>query len=237
MAFRRSRSYIGAGLSYVQKLDMRLNEEHPPLAKLLSGLALAIGGASADYSSISWTISRDFFPSFLGEWVFGDRVVNHWNNPTRALALARLPMLALTLALGWLLFVLGLMASGRHTRRVALPLTAFVTSPVFLAFGPLVLTDVAITLFSLWTLWSFADLWQDPRQDPSRRRVFLFALSLAAALLSQVFWPKHSRDRADCVRARHPLVLPSHRSPLTRWPPVPGERRVGAQREKACSSR
>jgi hypothetical protein len=178
MAFDEA-AHIGAGLSYVQKLDMRLNEEHPPLAKLLSGLALAIGGASADYSSISWTVSREFFPSFLGEWVFGDRVVNHWNNPARTLALARLPMLALTLALGWLLFLFGRRLGG--TFGGLLCLTAFVTSPVFLAFGPLVLTDVAVTLFSLWTLWAFADLWQ----DPSRRRVFLFALSLAAALLSK----------------------------------------------------
>jgi hypothetical protein len=178
MAFDEA-AHIGAALSYVQKLDMRLNGEHPPLAKLLSGFSLAIGGTSADYSSISWTVGRDLPQSFVSEWVFGDRVVNHWNSPARTLALARLPMLGLTLALGWLLFLFGRRLGGAPGGLVCL--VAFVASPVFLAFGPLVLTDVAITLFSLWTLWAFADLWQDPH----RRHVLLFALSLAAALLSK----------------------------------------------------
>jgi hypothetical protein len=28
-------AHIGAGVSYLQKLDMRMNPEHPPLAKVL----------------------------------------------------------------------------------------------------------------------------------------------------------------------------------------------------------
>ena len=35
-------AHVGAGLSYWQTLDLRLNEEHPPLAKLLAGLPLAL---------------------------------------------------------------------------------------------------------------------------------------------------------------------------------------------------
>ena len=31
-------AHIGAGVSYLQKLDMRMNEEHPPLAKVLAAL-------------------------------------------------------------------------------------------------------------------------------------------------------------------------------------------------------
>ena len=33
--------HIGAGYSYVQKGDFRLNPEHPPLAKDLAGFALS----------------------------------------------------------------------------------------------------------------------------------------------------------------------------------------------------
>ena len=44
-------AHIGAGLSYVQKLDLRFNDEHPPLAKILTGLSLAMRGVRADYSS------------------------------------------------------------------------------------------------------------------------------------------------------------------------------------------
>jgi hypothetical protein len=31
-------AHIGAGVSYLQKLDMRLNIEHPPLAKVLAAI-------------------------------------------------------------------------------------------------------------------------------------------------------------------------------------------------------
>ena len=33
-------AHIGAGVSYLQKLDLRLNQEHPPLAKVLAAVPL-----------------------------------------------------------------------------------------------------------------------------------------------------------------------------------------------------
>jgi hypothetical protein len=59
-------AHIGAGVSYVQRLDMRLNEEHPPLPKVLAGLSLVLRGTKADYSHISWTASEEFFPAYAG---------------------------------------------------------------------------------------------------------------------------------------------------------------------------
>ena len=64
-------AHIGAGVSYLQKLDLRYNEEHPPLAKVLAALPLVVRGTRADYSGIIWSASQDFFPAYLGEWVFG----------------------------------------------------------------------------------------------------------------------------------------------------------------------
>src|SRR5579872_1723437 len=37
-------AHIGAGVSYIQKLDLRLNEEHPPLPKILAALPLVLRG-------------------------------------------------------------------------------------------------------------------------------------------------------------------------------------------------
>jgi hypothetical protein len=54
--------------------------------------------------------------------------------------------------------------------------------PAFMAFGPLVHTDMAVTLFSLVTLWRFAELWKNPAE---RKNALLFGLSLAGALLSK----------------------------------------------------
>jgi hypothetical protein len=35
-------AHIWAGVSYLQKLDMRMNEEHPPLAKVLAAAPLVV---------------------------------------------------------------------------------------------------------------------------------------------------------------------------------------------------
>src|SRR6202008_708855 len=93
-------THTGAGVSYLQKLDLRLNEEHPPLPKVLAALPLVLRGTHADYLHISWTLSENFFPARLGQWVFGEWLLTKWNNPLTTLAWARLPMLLLTLVLG-----------------------------------------------------------------------------------------------------------------------------------------
>jgi len=198
-------AHIGAGLSYVQKLDLRLNEEHPPLAKVLTGISLALRGTQADYSHISWTASRQFFPhAFLGQWVFGEWVLEKWNDPVATLAWARLPMLLLTLALGWVIYLIACRLGGRWGGLLCL--TAYVTAPVFLTFGPLVLTDVAVALFSTLALWSFGSVWQ----EPSRGTVVRFALCLAGALLSKF--------SAGLLFFAFGLFALS-----TRWLPVPGQ--------------
>jgi hypothetical protein len=172
-------AHIGAGLSYWQRLDLRMNPEHPPLAKLLAGLPLAVRGTRADYSSVQWTMTERPFPGYLGQWAFGDWVLFHWNDPVTTLAWARFPMLLLTLVLGWAMYVLGRRLGGGWGGLLVLGLYA--STPCFLAFGPLVHTDLAITLFSLLTIWTFSDLYR----EPSRRRVWIFAACLAGALLSK----------------------------------------------------
>jgi Dolichyl-phosphate-mannose-protein mannosyltransferase len=172
-------SHIGAGVSYLQKFDLRLNEEHPPLPKVLAALPLVLRGTRADYSHISWTVSEKFFPAYMGQWVFGEWLLTKWNNHVTTLAWARLPMLLLTLALGWVLYVYARRLGGNWGG--LLSLSVYVSMPAFLAFGPLVHTDIAVTLFSLLALWRFAEIWQ----NPSRKNAALFGLSLAGALLSK----------------------------------------------------
>src|SRR6202050_2410005 len=73
-------AHTGAGVSYLQALDMRMNEEHPPLAKVIAALPLVLRGVHADYSHISWTFSSKMFYQFLGEWVFGHSLLMQWND-------------------------------------------------------------------------------------------------------------------------------------------------------------
>ena len=172
-------AHIGAGVSYLQKLDLRLNEEHPALPKVLAALPLVLRGTRADCSHVSWTVSEKFFPAFLGQWVFGEWLLTRWNNPVTTLAWARLPMMLLTLVLGWVLYAYARRLGGNWGGLLCLSI--YVSTPTFLTFGPLVHTDMAVTLFSLVTLWRFAETWQ----NASRKNAVLFGLSLAGALLSK----------------------------------------------------
>ncbi len=172
-------AHIGAGVSYLQKLDLRMNGEHPPLPKLLAALPLVVRGVRADYSHISWTFSERFFPAYLGQWAFGEWVLEKWNEPNTLLAWSRFPMLLLTLTLGWVVYRCGQRLGGAWGGLLSLAI--YVTNPAFLAFGPLVHTDLAVTLFSLLALWTLGQVWR----EPCRKNIMMFGLSLAGAFLSK----------------------------------------------------
>src|SRR5207248_8360119 len=138
-------SHIGAGVSYLQNLDLRMNPEHPPLPKVLAAIPLVIRGVRVDYNHISWTFSEKFFPAYLGQWVFGEWFLEKWNDPKTILKWARLPMLLLTLILGASLYILARRLAGPWGGLLCLSL--FISTPAFLTFGPLVHTDIAAALF------------------------------------------------------------------------------------------
>ena len=172
-------AHIGAGVSYLQKLDLRMNIEHPPLAKVLAGLPLILRGVHADYSDISWPFSNRGFGNILGEWTWGHALALRWNDPRSTVLWARVPMLFLTLVLGAFVYRFASELGGSWGGLLCL--VAYVTTPTFLVFGPLVLTDVPITFLSLLTLWSFASMWR----APSRRSAIVFGLLLGASFLTK----------------------------------------------------
>src|SRR5258706_10995913 len=120
-------AHIGAGVSYLQKLDLRMNEEHPPLAKVVAALPLVLRRVHADYSHISWTFSNKNFNQFLGEWVFGHWLLMRWNDPHSTVLWARIPMLLLTLLLGLATYVIGSRLGGVWGGLLCL--AAFVSMP------------------------------------------------------------------------------------------------------------
>ena len=172
-------AHLGAGVSYLQKLDLRMNQEHPALPKILAALPLVLRGVHADYSNTSWTFSESIFGNMLGEWTWGHAVALEWNDPYSTVFWARMPMLLLTLVLG--LFVYRYAAQLGGPWGGLLCLAAFVSTPAFIVFGPLVLTDIPVVLFVLLTLWSFAELWR----SPTRANIIAFGLFFAAAVLSK----------------------------------------------------
>src|SRR5580698_5973089 len=183
-ALRESVTYdealnIGAGVSYWQKLDLRLSEEHPPLARVIAAFPLIVRGVRADYSNIAWTVSQRLFPAYAGQLYFGELVLKHWNDPRSTLALARLPMLALTLLLGCMVYVYARTIGGPWGG--LLSTAVYATTPLFLAHGTFVLTDVPVAAFTVLTLFTAASLWR----SPNTTRAVVFGLSLAGALLAK----------------------------------------------------
>ena len=172
-------AHVGAGLSYVQRLDLRLNGEHPPLGKVLAAIPLVVRRAHADYASPAWKISDTFIQAYGAQWVFGDAVLGRWNPWRPTLLWARLPMLMLTLFFGCVIYVYGSRLGGPWGG--LLSLAAYVATPAFLVFGPLVITDLPVTLFTVIALWMIGEIWI----EPSRRNAVRFGLALAASLLSK----------------------------------------------------
>ena len=174
-------AHTGAGVSYLQKLDMRMNEEHPPLAKMLAALPLVLRKVHADSSHLSWTFSGErIFNEYMGEWVFGHWFLMRWNDPVSTLRWARAPMLLVMLLLGFVLYKCGAHLGGSPWGGL-LCLIAYATMPVFLAFGPLVITDILVTLFWILAIWQLPQMWKSPR----RRQVLYFGLAMAGAFLSK----------------------------------------------------
>src|SRR5258708_7085982 len=172
-------AHIGAGVSYLQKLDMRLNGEHPPLAKVLAAIPLVVRGVNTDYSHVSWSFSGKGFQQFLGEWVWGHWLIMRWNDPISTVMWARAPMLLLALLLGLVIYAFGSRLGGSWGGLLCL--SAYVSMPAFLVFGPLVVTDVAVTLFWILAIWQLPGMWR----SPSRGTVVRYGLILAGAFLSK----------------------------------------------------
>lgn len=173
-------AHLPAGVTYWQRHDLRLNLEHPPLFKLLA--AWPVRHAAIDYASPYWQCPSG---GWCGdEWRLGQQFFTTWNRDApHLLAQARLTMLLLALALALVIYGYGRALGGATggTWSGLLSLGFFVASPFWIANGALVLNDVALALFSVITVWTFASLLN--RADLPRTAAF--SLSLTAALLTK----------------------------------------------------
>ena len=169
--------FIPAGLSYLQRRDVRMDIEEPPLVKVIVAIPALLFHPKIDYNDSTWNLVPG---SYEPEYLFGHKFFTTWNpNHKAMLFAARLPLVALTLLLGLSLYGMARRLAGPAGAMVTLGL--FATSPFFLGYGSMVIMDIAIALFSIWTMWSFASLWR----QPTLRNALLFGGSLAAALVTK----------------------------------------------------
>jgi dolichyl-phosphate-mannose--protein O-mannosyl transferase len=135
--------YVGTAADYLHEHRVRYNPEHPPLGKLVVAVGVALADPHVD-------------PSFTGgQSLFGQHLLYaSGNDPWQLMLWARLPVIALTLLFGLVVFAFARELAGPVGGLAALTLYAF--SPDVIAHGSLATLDVptaGFLLTSVWLLW------------------------------------------------------------------------------------
>lgn len=155
-------AHIPAGYSYIQKHDMRLNPEHPPLLKDLIGLPLAFLHLNFNTDNQQfWTgegLGRIWDD---GQWYAGRYLLyGAGNNPDQILFWARLPIILISVALGLFLFMWGKEIAGVLGGLFVLVLYAF--DPNILGHNHYVTTDIGIASFLTFAFYYFLKFIKNP---------------------------------------------------------------------------
>ncbi len=174
-------THLPSGYSYWKTGVVQLNLQHPPLAKLIAAfplLFLDLKFNSQD-SSLSGPLSN--------EWQFGQKLL-FANDADRLLFWGRLPIMLLSLLLGFYLFKWAAEMFGPKSGLLALFIYAFM--PAVIANAQFVTTDLPVTAFSfitLYYLWKFCTPnLNSTRSDLVQKKHLVFSgLFLGLALSSK----------------------------------------------------
>ncbi|OPF80206.1 phospholipid carrier-dependent glycosyltransferase [Streptomyces antioxidans] len=160
--------YVGAAVDSLHHHRVRYNPEHPPLGKLIvaAGVAFARPHLDAGFTGDQTALGRHV-------------LYEAGNAPWRLMLCARLPMIALTLLFGLVVFAFARELTGPVGGAVALALYAF--SPDVIAHGSLATLDVPAAGFLLTSAWL---LWRARRRP--RWHLPLAGVALGAALATKM---------------------------------------------------
>jgi hypothetical protein len=164
--------HLAAGYSYWKTGDFRLNQEHPPLFKLLTTAPLLLLHPSLPLDSNNWRDGNQI--DFGVEFMYKNRV-----SPDLMLFVSRLPIIGLTLALGIAILWFTRRRFGEFAALLALFL--FATDPNFIAHGHYVTNDVLVALGSFLAIVC----WLEYLETRTRRALLLAGMALGLALASK----------------------------------------------------
>ncbi len=167
--------HIGSGYSYVIKGDMRLNPEHPPLAKDLAGIALSfLDLKQTAFDTHFWKTDIN------GQWEFGRNLLfNSGNDAIKAVHVAKLPELIFFILSGVIIFVWTKKLYGEKAALIALFLFSF--SPTVIAHSRFVTTDVP----ALFGILSSSFFFIKYLKDTTRKNLIVAGLVLGVAELTK----------------------------------------------------
>lgn len=164
--------HIVAGYSYLTQREYRLNPEHPPLIKMITGIPLLFKDLNFPLNSTAWTDDLN------GQWTLGTQFLHEsGNDPISITFLARLGAIVITLLLGILLFIWAKKLYGAPAGIFVTIL--FVFSPTFLAHGLLVATDVGAAFAFLLAIYFFLQY----LQKQTRKNIILAGIAFGIAQL------------------------------------------------------
>ncbi len=165
--------HIGAGYSYLEKGDMRLNPEHPPLAKDLAAIPLLFLNLKQDaFNTKFWQTDVN------GQWEFGRRLIfNSGNDADQIKHFARLPILLFFILSAILIFKWARRLYGNLGAIIALILFSF--SPTVIAHSRFVTTDMAALFGVLLATYFFINY----LKNPTIKNLVIAGLVFGVALL------------------------------------------------------
>jgi len=173
------RAHIPSGYSYVRYGDMRLNPEHPPLLKDLSGLPLLFLNLEFPLQSEEWQNGVN------AQWVMGQKFISclvpeeACNDADLVTFWSRVPIVLVAVLLGIFLFVWTRELAGSVAALFAVVLYAF--DPNIIAHSHFVTTDIGIAAFLFFSFYYFVRF----LKDPSKKNIIISGIWLALANLAK----------------------------------------------------
>ena len=150
-------SHLSSGYSYIKTWDFRLNVEALPLVDMISALPLLFLNPKLPLEHESWLLAKNFEYEGQYHWEFGNQFFFHYNNnPDQILFFGRIPVMLLSVLLGFFVFRWAKELYGIKAGLFALFLYSF--SPEILAHSRLATIDLGSSFFifiALYYFWRF----------------------------------------------------------------------------------
>lgn len=168
-------AHIGAGYSYWNNQDYRLNPEHPPLIKDLAGFPLSF--LNLNFPEQKYWESSAPHPWWT-QFDFGNQLLYHsGNNPDQIMFFSRIGPILILIILGIFLYFWTKKLMGAAWALFLLALFAF--CPNFTAHGRLVTTDAGASLGAVVATY----FWLQFLKNPKWKNVIFAGLFFGIAML------------------------------------------------------
>ncbi len=171
-------AHIPAGYGYVHNLDYRLNPEHPPLVKALAMLPVLFLNPTFPVNTAAWQTEIN------GQWDMGTQFLyNAGNDANAIIRTARIMPILLTLLTIILLYFFARRLMGPWW--ALLPAFLFGLSPIILAHGHYVTTDVGAAFGILLGTYFFTRF----IESPTTKNLWLAGIAFGIAQITKFSTP------------------------------------------------